>query len=395
MPLDCIPAETGVLCADPTEMIRSHSPPTTPGPALPQQNDWTFVAPDIHKYPFVAERLSVDLKVYLARRLVLFVLVILGVMVITFFLTRVIPINPIAALAGPYATPTLIASLERKFGLDQPIYIQFLVYFEDLFTGNLGISYQTSSPVWNDVRRLLPATLELTTLGFFFTIVFGVLEGSVAALLKNSPIDRLLRVFSLLGISMPAFWLGLVTIVLFSVWIPLFPAGGRLTFTAIPPPFVTGAYTIDSLLAGNLSLFWDALDHLLLPALVLGFWGSAWIMRHTRSSILEVAKQDFITMARAKGLSGWTIFRKHTLRNGLIAPLTIGGLIYGSLLSAAIPIEIVFTYSGIGQYDLYAVQSGDFNALVAVALFAAISVALANLVVDMLYPLVDPRIKYD
>lgn len=327
--------------------------------------------------------------------MVLFVGVVLGVMVLTFLMTRVLPINPARALAGPYATPQVVAGLEARFGLNVPIYVQFIQYFEHLFTGNLGISFQTQKPISADISHLLPATLELTTLGFIFTVVLGIAGGSIAAVMKNSVVDRVLRVVSLIGISMPSFWLGLVAIVLFSVDIHLFPAGGRLNFTATPPPYVTGAYTIDSLLAGKYSLFWDALDHLVLPALVLGIWGAAWMLRHTRSSILEISKQDFVMMARAKGLRETTIFRRHILKNGLIPPLTIGGLIYGSLLGAAIPVELVFTYSGIGQYTIYATEAGDFNAIVAVALLAAISVAAANLVVDMIYPLVDPRIKYD
>jgi peptide/nickel transport system permease protein len=174
-----------------------------------------------------------------------------------------------------------------------------------------------------------------------------------------------------------------------------FPGGGRVDFTTLSVPHITGFLTIDSLLVGNFGLFKQALAHLALPAFVLGAWGAAWITRHTRASTIEVMRQDYITMARAKGLSGVAVFFRHTLRNALIPPLTIAGLVFGSLLSSAIPVELVFSFPGVGLYTFYSVQASDYDPIIGAALLTAIAFAASNLVVDLLYPVLDPRIKYD
>ena len=316
-------------------------------------------------------------------------------MILTFFFTHILPANPVRALAGPNAPPAVIAALEVKFGLNKPLYVQFVNYMAGTLTGNLGVSIRTGDPVLSDIEYFLPATLELAAYAFVIAVLLGTVMGSIAAIKKGKVVDHALRILSLLGLSMPSFWLGIILIVIFSVDFRWFPGGGRVDFTTLTIPHITGFLTIDSLLVGNLGLFEQALAHLALPAFVLGVWGAAWITRHTRASTIEVMRQDYITMAKAKGLSGMAVFFRHTLRNSLIPPLTIAGLVFGSLLSAAIPVELVFSWPGIGLYTFYSVQASDYDPIIGAALVTAIAFAVCNLVVDLLYPLLDPRIKYD
>jgi peptide/nickel transport system permease protein len=341
------------------------------------------------------ERSTLDLKTYFVRRVLLFFGVVLGVMILTFLLTRVLPADPIRALAGPTALPSVVEGLRHKYGLDKPVPLQFIDYMQGILTGNLGLSIRTGDQVVQDIATFLPATIELAIFGFIIALALGVVTGSVAAMKRGKATDHILRAASLLGLSMPSFWLGIVALIIFSLTYPIFPGGGRVSFTITSPPHITGFLTLDSLLVGRPDIFLDALAHLALPALVLGVWGAAWITRHTRSSTIEVTRQDYVMMARAKGLPERFVFFRHIFRNALIPPLTIAGLVFGSLLSAAIPVELVFSFPGIGLYAYNSNLAADYNAIVAVALVTAISFSLSNLLVDLLYPIIDPRIKYD
>ena len=334
------------------------------------------------------------LAIYVARRLILFAIVLLGVIAITFLVSRVIPGDPVRALLGPTISEEVVAEVRHRYGLDRPLYEQFITYFQNFFTGNLGKSIRTGRPVLTDLLGFLPATLELTLAGSIIGITVGIGAGSISALKRNTITDHFARVGSLLGLSMPAFWLGLVLIIIFSVNIPLFPTGGRLSIATIPPPTVTGLLTIDSLLAGRLDAFSDAVSHLALPSLVLGYWAAAWIARVTRTSILEVIKQEHVIMARAKGLKERQIFVRHVLRNGLIPPITLAGLLYGYMLEVSIVVEAVFSYPGIGTYAAQSILYLDYLAIVGVAIVMAIMFATSNLLVDLIYPLIDPRIKH-
>ena len=316
-------------------------------------------------------------------------------MVLTFFLTHILPADPVRALAGPLAPPAVIEALRHKFGLDQPLYVQFINYMVGVLTGNLGVSLRTGDSVLADLSVFLPATIELAVYAFIIAVVLGAVMGSLAAIKRGKALDQVLRFVSLLGLSMPSFWLGIVLLIVFTEDLHWFPGGGRVSFTTLTIPHITGFLTIDSLLVGNIGLFEQAVLHLALPAFVLGVWGAAWITRHTRASTIEVMRQDYITMAKAKGLSGRAVFFRHTLRNSLIPPLTIAGLVFGSLLSAAIPVELVFSFPGIGLYTFYSVQASDYDPIIGAALLTAVAFALSNLVVDLLYPILDPRIKYD
>jgi peptide/nickel transport system permease protein len=331
---------------------------------------------------------------YIVKRLILFVIVIFGVVTVTFFLSHVIPSDPVGAILGENAPQELVEKIERQLGLDLPLGQQYTRYIKGLINWNFGISLRTQKQVSEDMRVYFPATIELALFALFIAIIFGISIGIISAVKRNLLPDNISRVFSLVGISMPAFWLGLLFILILYYHLGLIPAGGRLSPHISPPPMVSGLYLLDSLIAGQFKTFWDALYHLLGPALVLGWIQTAYICRVTRSSMLEVLNEEYIRTARVKGLKEKIVIFKHAFRNASIPILTMIGISFGYLLEGSVLTETVFGYPGLGRYAVNSFLSLDLNAVIGSVTLIAICYALSNLIVDLLYAALDPRIKY-
>ncbi len=338
--------------------------------------------------------MPMDLKAYLLRRLALTLLVLFGVLVITFFLSHVIPADPIGAILGPQAPPELVDKIRHEWGFDKPLHEQFVDYIWRVLHGDLGRSIRTNRPVLRDLIDFFPATLELATAALLVGIVIGVPLGTIAALYKDSWIDHLARVFVTIGVSTPVFWLGLLMLMIFYYWLGWLPGPGRLDPFMTPPPRITGLLLLDSLISGRFDAFWSGLRHLILPSIVLGWYAAAGIARITRSSVLEVLRQEHVRTARAKGLREQLVILRHVLRNALIPTVTVIGITYGGLLEGAVLTETIFAWPGLGRYSTGAFLYLDFLAVMGTALFVAIIYSVVNLVVDLIYTYLDPRIRY-
>jgi len=331
---------------------------------------------------------------YVVRRMVLFVVVIMGVVTVTFLLSHVIPADPVGAILGQNAPPELVEKIERQLGLDLPLHQQYIRYMKGLIYWDFGISLRTQNSVSKDLRTYFPATLELVMLAMLIAITCGIGLGILSAVKRNKMSDNMSRIFALVGISMPAFWLGLLFILILYYHLGIIPAGGRLSPRISPPLTVTGLYTVDSLIAGEFRTFWDALYHLLGPALVLGWIQTAYICRVTRSSMLEVFNEEYIRTARVKGLKEKIVIFRHAFKNAAIPVVTMVGISFGYLLEGSVLTETVFGYPGLGRYSVNSFLSLDLNAVVGSVTLIAICYALSNLIVDLLYGFLDPRIKY-
>ncbi|MEM1520869.1 MAG: ABC transporter permease [Candidatus Korarchaeum sp.] len=335
-----------------------------------------------------------DLRTYVMRRLILMAFVLFGIVVITFFVSHVIPADPIGAILGPQASPELVEKIRREWGFDKPIHEQFIDYLIKLSKGDLGKSIRTNKPVMEDLLYFFPATIELATSAMVVAVAIGIPLGIVSAIKKDRWPDHVSRIFALMGVSMPVFWLGLILLFVLYYKLGLFPGPGRLDPGVPEPPRVTGLLLLDSLLAGNFEALSNALWHLALPSFVLGYYASASITRITRAALLEVLNQDFIKAARSKGLTERVVLFRHALRNALIPTTTVIGMTYGSLLEGAVLTETIFAWPGLGRYSTGAFLSVDFLAVMGATLLIALIYSLANLIVDILYAFLDPRIRY-
>jgi len=327
------------------------------------------------------------------RRAVGMLAVLVGVSIITFAISHVIPADPVAAALGDHARDDQIAAFRAEYGLDKPVPQQYLVYVGNLLHGDLGLSIRTRRPVADDLRDFFPATLELSLAALLVSLLIGIPAGIWSSLTRNRLPDNLVRVFALIGGSLPVFWLGLLLISLFYNQLGWLPSGGRIDDFVTPPTTITGLYVVDSLLTGNMHALVSSVQHLILPAFTLGYFSTAVISRMTRSSMLEVLHQDYMRTARAKGLRERMVILRHGLRNALIPTLTIIGVTFGSLLSGAVLTETVFSWPGLGLYATASAISLDFPAVMGVTLLAAVIYTLANLFVDLSYFWLDPRIQ--
>ncbi|MEM3372324.1 MAG: ABC transporter permease [Candidatus Korarchaeum sp.] len=335
-----------------------------------------------------------DLRTYVMRRLILMAFVLFGIVVITFFVSHVIPADPIGAILGPQASPELVEKIRREWGFDKPIHEQFIDYLIKLSKGDLGKSIRTNKRVMEDLLYFFPARIELATSAMVVAVAIGIPLGIVSAIKKDRWPDHVSRIFALMGVSMPVFWLGLILLFVLYYKLGLFPGPGRLDPGVPEPPRVTGLLLLDSLLAGNFEALSNALWHLALPSFVLGYYASASITRITRAALLEVLNQDFIKAARSKGLTERVVLFRHALRNALIPTTTVIGMTYGSLLEGAVLTETIFAWPGLGRYSTGAFLSVDFLAVMGATLLIALIYSLANLIVDILYAFLDPRIRY-
>jgi peptide/nickel transport system permease protein len=319
--------------------------------------------------------------------------VLLGVSLIVFFMVRAIPGDPAQILLGQNATQEQVQQLRAQMGLDKPVLVQYVVFLKSALTGDLGDSIVTGRPVTTELLARFPATLELTAFAMFIAIVVGVPVGVISAVKQYSWMDKITSIIALAGISMPIFWLAMVLVVIFTVELGLLPFPGRLSSGVAIPAF-TGLVLVDSLLSGNFAAFWDGLKHLILPALALGTIPMAVIMRMTRSSMLEVMNEDYVRTARAKGVVPWRVIFKHALRNAMLPTVTVIGLQVGLLMGGAILTETIFGWPGVGQIALDSIYRRDYAMIQGVVLYGAVLFVLVNLVVDILYAVLDPRVRF-
>lgn len=332
---------------------------------------------------------------YILRRLALTVPLLIGITLIAFTISHAVPSDPVAANLGQFAMsdPEIVAAFRAEWGLDKPIPQQYIDYVVNLLQGDLGRAIKTRRPVVEDLGAYLPATIELATTAMVFGVTLGLFFGIISALRRNHVIDHAVRVISLLGVSIPVFWLALIALQVFYASLGIAAGPGRLNVGMSPPPDVTGLYTIDSLLAGQWNTFFNALWHLALPALVLGSYVTGVITRVTRSAMLDVLGQDYMRTARSKGLAPNAVIMRHALRNALIPIVTVIGFSYGNLLAGTVLTESIFAWPGIGQYAYRASTSLDFPAIMGVSMLIAVIFIFVNLVADVLYFLLDPRLR--
>jgi peptide/nickel transport system permease protein len=330
---------------------------------------------------------------YLLRRLVGFAAVMIGVSIITFDLSHLVPADPAIVALGDHATDAQINAFREKYGLNKPVPEQYWIYVTNLIRGDLGISLRTRRPVAADLHDFFPATFELSLTALILSILIGIPAGVLSATARNRLPDHVVRIVSLIGGSVPIFWLGLILIGFFYGRLGWLPGGARIDKFIPAPPHITGLFTVDSLLAGDLNAFWSSIHHLILPALALGYFSTAIIARMMRSSMLEVLPQGYVLAARARGLRGRRVVWRHAASNALIPTVTTIGVTFGSLLSGAVLTETIFSWPGLGRYATNSAINLDFPAVMGVTLLAALVYTITNLIVDVGYHWLDPRIR--
>lgn len=350
-------------------------------------------------YPLEARNPEVTREVnivwtYLLKRLGFVIFVVWGVTLATFFIAQVVPGDPALSALGDNAREEQILEWRELKGLNEPVIVQYGIYFRGLLSGDLGTSLRTGRPIVQDLKDFFPGTLELALTSVIFAIVFGVPAGILAALYKDRWPDLLVRLLALLGGATPIYWLAILLLELLNNRLGWLPGPGRLDAYLIPPRAVTGMVGLDSLLARDFEVFVDSFRHLILPAIVLGAFNAALLARMTRSALLEVLGQDYVRTAKAKGVRSSTLIFRHALRNAALPILTVLGGLLGGLLSGAVLTETIFSWPGIGRYATQAATSLDFPAIMGVTLLAGLATSLINLGVDLLYAAADPRISY-
>ncbi|WP_377297096.1 ABC transporter permease [Rhizobium sp. SGZ-381] len=319
---------------------------------------------------------------------------LLGLLMLTFFIGRLMPADPVRAMVGEDATRETYEQVYASLGLDRPLYEQFVYYLGDVLTGDFGTSIRTGQPVIQDILHVMPATIELATFAIIIGALLGVSMGVLAAVNKDRWPDHLVRVFSLFGHSMPIFWTGMIALIVFYAHLGLVGGSGRMDqFYIGLVEDRTGFLLIDSLMAGEMDVFWSALNHLILPAALLGYSSSAYITRMTRSFMLDQLGQEYVTTARVKGLSQRQTIWLHAFGNIRVQLVTIIALAYGSLLEGAVLIETVFAWPGFGQYLTSNLIIGDMNAVMTCVLIVGVIFIGLNLLSDILYRIFDPRTR--
>jgi peptide/nickel transport system permease protein len=331
---------------------------------------------------------------YLLRRVALAVLTLWLVTIAVFVITNILPGNPALVRLGPFASKAALHAEEVRMGLDKPLQQRYWSFLSGAVHGDLGTSFKTERPVAKDLGDRLPATLELALASTLLACFVGIPLGFLAAVRRNSRFDHLVRNLAGFSASMPIFWLGLMLAFVFAYQLRWAPGPvGRLGLEDRPPPSVTGLYTIDSLLAGNLGLFAKSVEYLALPAITLAIIELAPIAKIARSSMLEILDTEYVRTSRAMGFSGWQIFQQDALRNALIPLMTMLGIVLGYLLAGNVIVETVFSWPGVGQYAYGAVTSNDFNAIQGFILMVATIYVVLNLAIDLLYAVIDPRVR--
>jgi peptide/nickel transport system permease protein len=330
---------------------------------------------------------------YLLRRFALAGLMLFGLICLTFIIANVAPSDPAVLAAGPDAGRSQIEQARREYGLDKPLPEQFLRYVGDLARGDFGRSIATGRPVGSDLARYFPATLELCLVAMAIGLIVGISLGMLSALFKDRWLDHITRIFAVSGIALPPFWFGLLLQLGFAVWLGWLPTSGRMGVSTDPGDPITGLLLLDALLRGDGALFWQGLSYILLPALVLSLPCLASILRVNRSEMVEALRADYITSARAHGVAPWRLVTVHALKNAMLPTLAIIGLRWGWMMSSTVLVETVFDWPGIGLYAVSSAIAGDFKPVMGVTLIVGLNFMLVNLVVDLLYGVLDPRLR--
>ncbi len=329
---------------------------------------------------------------YVIRRILIMIPTLLGVSVIVFLMLHATPGDPAELLLGERATDSAIAEIRSHLGLDKPLHVQYGMFLKRLLKGDLGETIWTRQKVWTEVKQRFPATIELSVAAMIISCFFGMIFGIISATKQYSFFDYLSMVGALVGVSMPIFWLGLVLMLIFSLHLGWLPMSGRLSIST-DLEFITRFYILDAMLTRNWPAFKDAVWHIILPAVTLSTIPMAIVARMTRSSMLDVLRQDYIKTAKAKGLSRFTVVFKHALRNALIPVVTTIGLQFGVLLGGAILTETIFAWPGVGKWIFDAVMQRDYMVIQGGTLFIATIFVVINLLVDLLYAVINPRIS--
>ncbi|MFW5952929.1 MAG: ABC transporter permease [Candidatus Natronoplasma sp.] len=338
------------------------------------------------------------LRYYIIRRLILAVVVLFGVTIIAFVLTRLVPANPVHMWVGPRATPEQIVAAEKELGLNQPILIQYFGYMGDLLQGNLGTSIRTHNPVLEDITHFLPASLEIILLGMFIAVVLGVPLGLYSAAKRNTWVDHAARLFSVTGVSLPTFWLAMILQLIFFQQLGLLPSSGRISLQiqqAYPFESITGFILIDTLLQGNLIAFQDAAKHIILPALTMAAYPLGLVTRQVRSATIDVLNEDYIRMERAFGIKESKILFVYTLRNSFGSTLNVLALTFAYSLVSIFLIESIFSWPGLGTYAATSISVMDYPAIMGIVILVAVIYVFLNLAVDVIQAYMDPRIRFD
>ncbi|PPL20229.1 ABC transporter permease [Microterricola pindariensis] len=334
--------------------------------------------------------------IFALRRFLLAIPTLLGLLIVTFILANFMPGDPLARLLGDVggSNPETVAAYRAQWGLDRPLWEQFFIYVGNLLQGDLGQSTFTRRGVMEDLLSFLPATVELGVAAILFAGIIGLALGSLAALFHNKWPDFLVRAIALLASGVPVFWLGLIALQVFYLQLGWSPGPeGRLSSRVNPPPRITGAYTVDSILSADSVAFWDSLAHIVLPAAVLGAFFLGLVSRMMRASMLDVLKAPYLMTARSKGLNTRTIAQFHVLPNALIPTITVVGLAIGGLLAGAVLTETVFSWPGIGRYAVDAAKALDYQAILGVTLLIGFVYVITNAIIDVVYAALDPRIR--
>ena len=330
---------------------------------------------------------------FMIRRLALTIPVLFGLLVLTFVMVRIVPADPVAAVAGEQATREQLNALRRNYGFDRPLTEQFVVHLRQIARGDLGVSIFSNRPVAQEIFSRLPATVELTLFALLLSIVIGIPLGVLAAAHHNRLIDQFIRVFTVGGLAIASFWFAIMLQLTFSMALDLMPVHQRLSSGTAVPPLLTGLFLVDSLLAGSLDAFLDALWHITLPGATLAFAAMATITRFTRSGVLETLQTDYVTYQTAVGFPRYVLLFKYVLRNSIVTTVTQIGLLFGSMLSSAVVVEAIFDWPGLGSYAVNAIVTSDYQAIIAVVLVIGVAYAFINIAVDVIHAWMDPRTR--
>lgn len=331
---------------------------------------------------------------YLTVRLISMAVMILLSTLIVFLIATQVPADPVLAQLGDMqsADKELVAAYRAKWGLDLPIWQQYLIFLKGLSQGDLGQSISTHRPVLEDIRQYAPATIELATVSFILAVAISIPLGVLAAVKRDTIIDHFARFLSLIGVSAPTFWLAFIVLAVFYGGLQIAPGPGRLDVISLPPPKWSGLYLIDAAIAGQWDTFRDAAAHLVLPSIVLAASIVGLLTRTVRASMLEALSQDYVRVARAKGMRESAIVIRHALPNALVPVVTLGGIAYAILLTGAVMTETIFSWPGLGRYTFRSAIALDFPGIMGITLIVAVVYLVVNLIVDLSYALIDPRV---
>jgi len=332
---------------------------------------------------------------YIIRRLLLIPPTLIGVTLLAFVISNILPVDPVRLQVGPRASEETVQRVREELGLNDPLPIQYARYLYRLCKGDLGTSIFTGRAVASDLAIYFPATVELSLFSFVIAVVFGVVLGMLAATKANQLVDHLSRVTALLGVSVPVFWLGIMLQIVFFSKLRVLPASGRIDQFIAPPPHITGLYVLDSVLTGNWPALKSSLLHLVLPSITLSFGSLAVISRAVRASMLEVLEMDYVNTARAKGLAEKAVIVKHVFRNALLPVVTMAGLQFAMLMGGTVLTETVFAWPGVGRYIVRSCFNADFPAIMGSVVVIGVVIIFINWAVDLSYAILDPRVKYE